>query len=38
MTPRSPGTKPEKMKNFEDPIKKLWNLAEQGDSSNSKRN
>jgi hypothetical protein len=38
MTPRSPGTKPEKMKNSEDPIRKLLNLAGQGASSNPKRN
>jgi hypothetical protein len=38
MTPRSPRTKPEKMKNFEDPVRKLSNLAEQGASSNPKRN
>jgi hypothetical protein len=38
MTPRSPGTKPEKMKNSEDPVTKLPNLAGQGASSNSRRN
>jgi hypothetical protein len=38
MTPRSPRTKPEKMKNFEDPVRKLPNLAGQGASSNPKRN
>jgi hypothetical protein len=38
MTPRSPGTKPEKMKNSEDPVRKLSNLAGQGASSNPKRN
>jgi hypothetical protein len=38
MTPRSPRTKPEKMKNFEDLVKKLPNLARQGASSNLKRN
>jgi hypothetical protein len=38
MTPRSPGTKPEKMKNFEDPVRKVLNLAGQGASSNPKRN
>jgi hypothetical protein len=38
MTPRSPGTKPEKMKNSEDPVRKVLNLAGQGDSSNPKRN
>jgi hypothetical protein len=30
MTPRSPGTKPEKVKNSEDPVRKLSNLAGQG--------
>jgi hypothetical protein len=38
MTPRSPGTKPEKMKNSEDPVRKVSNLAGEGTSSNSKRN
>jgi hypothetical protein len=38
MTPRSPGTKPEKMTNFEDPVRKVPNLAGQGASSNSERN
>jgi hypothetical protein len=38
MTPRSPGTKPEKMKNSEDAVEKLSNLAGQGASSNPKRN
>jgi hypothetical protein len=38
MTPRSPRTKPEKMKNFEDPFKKLTNLARRGASFNPKRN
>jgi hypothetical protein len=38
MTPRSPMTKPEKMKNSEDPVRKLSNLAGQGASSNLKRN
>jgi hypothetical protein len=38
MTPRSPRTKPEKMKNSKDPVKKLPNLARQGASSNLKRN
>jgi hypothetical protein len=37
MTLRSPGTKPEKMKNSEDPVRKLPNLAGQGASSNPKR-
>jgi hypothetical protein len=38
MTPRSPGTKPEKMKNSEDLVRKVLNLAGQGASSNSERN
>jgi hypothetical protein len=38
MTPRSLGTKPEKMKNFEDPDRKVMNLAGHGASSNPKRN
>jgi hypothetical protein len=38
MTPRSPRTKPEKMKNFEDLARKVLNLAGQGASSNPKRN
>jgi hypothetical protein len=38
MTPRSPRTKPKKMKNSEDPVRKLSNLAGQGASSNPKRN
>jgi hypothetical protein len=38
MTPRSPRTKPEKMENSEDPVRKLPNLAGQGASSNPKRN
>jgi hypothetical protein len=38
MTPRSPGTKPEKMKNSEDPVRKLQNLGGQGASSNPKKN
>jgi hypothetical protein len=38
MTPRSPGTKPEKMKNSEDLVRKLLNLAGQGASSNPWRN
>jgi hypothetical protein len=37
-TPRSPRTKPENMKNFEVPVRKLLNLAGQGASSNPKRN
>jgi hypothetical protein len=37
MTPRSPGTKPEKMEN-EDLVRKVPNLAGQGASSNSERN
>jgi hypothetical protein len=28
MTPRSTGTKPEKMKNSEDPVRKVSNLAD----------
>jgi hypothetical protein len=35
MTPRSLGTKPEKMKNSDDPVRKLLNLAGQGASSKS---
>jgi hypothetical protein len=31
MNPRSPGTKPEKMTNSEDPIRKVLNLAGQTD-------
>jgi hypothetical protein len=27
MTPRSPGTKPEKMENSEDPVRKVSNLG-----------
>jgi hypothetical protein len=38
ITSRSPGTKPEKMKNSEDPVRKVPNLAGQGASSNRKRN
>jgi hypothetical protein len=38
MTPKSPVTKPEKMKNFEDLVKKVTNLVGQGASSNSERN
>jgi hypothetical protein len=38
MAPRSPGTKPEKMKNSEDLVRKVPNLAGQGASSNSERN
>jgi hypothetical protein len=38
MTLRSPRTKPEKMKNSEDPVKKLLNLVGQEASSNLKRN
>jgi hypothetical protein len=37
MTPRSLGTKPEKMKNSEDLVRKVSNLAGQGASSNSER-
>jgi hypothetical protein len=38
MTPRSPGTKPEKMTNSEDLVRKVLNLVRQGASSNSERN
>jgi hypothetical protein len=38
ITPRSPRTKPEKMENSEDPVRKMPNLAGQGDSSKEKRN
>jgi hypothetical protein len=38
MTPRSPGKKPEKMKNSEDLVRKVSNLAGQGVSSNLERN
>jgi hypothetical protein len=38
LTPRSPGTKPEKMTNSEDLARKVLNLAGQGASSNSERN
>jgi hypothetical protein len=38
MTPRIPKTKPDKMKNFEDPVREMSNLAGQGGSSNLKRN
>jgi hypothetical protein len=38
MTPRSPRTKPEKLENSEDQVKKLLNLAGQGASSNPNRN
>jgi hypothetical protein len=38
LMPRSPGTKPEKMTNFEDLPRKVPNLAGQGASSNSERN
>jgi hypothetical protein len=38
MTPRSPRTKPEKMKNSEDPVRKLLNRVGQWASSNPKRN
>jgi hypothetical protein len=38
MTPRSPRTKPEKMKNSEDPVRKISNFAGQGASYNPKRN
>jgi hypothetical protein len=38
MTPRSPGTKPEKITNSEDLVRKVSNLAGQVASSNSERN
>jgi hypothetical protein len=38
ITPRSPGTKLEKMKNSEDLVRKVSNLVGQGASSNPKRN
>jgi hypothetical protein len=38
MTTRSIGTKPKKMENSEDPVRKVLNLAGQGASSNSERN
>jgi hypothetical protein len=38
MTPRSLGTKPEKMTNSVDLARKVLNLARQGASSNSERN
>jgi hypothetical protein len=38
LTPRSLGTKPEKMTNFEDLSRKVSNLAGQGATSNSERN
>jgi hypothetical protein len=38
LTPRSPGTKPEKMTNSEDLPRKVSNLAGQGATSNSERN
>jgi hypothetical protein len=38
LTPRSPGTKPEKMINSEDLVGKVLNLARQGATSNSERN
>jgi hypothetical protein len=38
MIPRSPGNKPEKMKNSEDLVREVSNLAGQGASSNSERN
>jgi hypothetical protein len=38
MTPRSLGTKPEKMTNSEDLVRKVPNLAGQRASSNSERN
>jgi hypothetical protein len=38
LTPRSPGTKPEKMTNSEDLSRKVPNLAGQGSTFNSERN
>jgi hypothetical protein len=38
MTPKSPGTKAEKMKNSEDPVRKVSNLTGQGASCNPERN
>jgi hypothetical protein len=38
LTPRSPGTKPEKMTNSDDLSRKVSNLAGQGATSNSERN
>jgi hypothetical protein len=38
MTPRSLRTKPEKMENSEDPVRKMSNLAGQGASSKPQRN
>jgi hypothetical protein len=38
LTPRSPGTEPEKMTNSEDLSRKVPNLAGQGATSNSERN
>jgi hypothetical protein len=38
MTPRSPRTKPEKMENSKDPIRKMPNLEGQGALSKPKRN
>jgi hypothetical protein len=38
MTPRSPGTKPEKMTNSEDPVRKVPNLVGQRSTSNLERN
>jgi hypothetical protein len=38
LTPRSPRTKPEKMENSEDPVRKVSNLAGQWASSNLERN
>jgi hypothetical protein len=38
MTPRSPGTKPEKITNSEDLARKVSNLVRQGALSNLKRN
>jgi hypothetical protein len=38
MTPKSPRTKPEKIENSEDIVRKLLNLVGQGASSNLERN
>jgi hypothetical protein len=38
MTPRSQGTKPEKMSNSEDLARKVPNIAREGALSNSERN
>jgi hypothetical protein len=38
MTPRGLGTKPKKMTNSEEPVRKVPNLVGQGATSNSERN